>query len=96
MMTGKRLELIPLMNQASFGLIGMSVYNTEDHNSKAFDYLSQHVKSQRGCGLPSASWNLGGFCLQKPSRKGTYLTPDLENWQVESSNKLLDSGSETA
>lgn len=98
MSSGKGAELMPLMNQAPFGVIGMSVYNS-DGDSPKFDYYigcastkvvtAEMVDYQ----VPAATWAV--FDCESVSEMARILPLIVTEWQVESAYRLVNSGYET-
>ncbi|MGC6767265.1 GyrI-like domain-containing protein [Enterococcus sp. LJL128] len=95
MKEGKNEQLLPLINQAPFGLIGASVYNVDSKNSKRFDYYiaaattHETPEDMNDYIVPAATWAVFP-CTRKTSGK-TQMNI-VKKWAPNSGYDLLNTG----
>lgn len=97
--TEKITELMPLMNQAPFGLVGMSVYNIDSADPRKFDYYIGCATSKEvpatlaSYQVPAATWAV--FDCKNNTEMNQILPRIVTEWQVTSDYQLVNEGYET-
>lgn len=88
-------QLMPLMNQEPYGLFGLSVYNTDENDSRKFDYyiaVSSDAEVQefmREYTVPSAVWAVFPCTVETI---GKTEAEAITKWLPKSGYKPLNSG----
>lgn len=91
----KNEALLPFINQKPFGLIGASVYNVDDNDSKKFEYyiaVSTNMDTPEGMEeyiVPAMTWAVFP-CTRKTSGK-TQMNI-VNKWGPQADYQLLNSG----
>ncbi|MFP4456631.1 MAG: GyrI-like domain-containing protein [Clostridia bacterium] len=94
----KHLEIMGLMNQSPFGLMGVSVYNTDPTDSRKFDYYivcssdKQIPEGMVEYTVPAATWAI--FPCKRTEISDIEVRVVTE-WQLESGYEVINSGYET-
>lgn len=92
---GKHLEITGLMNQHPFGLIGISVYNTDTKDPKKFDYYiacssdKETPANMVEYNVPAATWAV--FPCKRTEISDIEIRI-VNEWQHTSGYKVLNSG----
>lgn len=95
---GKSNEIMALMNQPPFGIMGINVYNTDPSDSKKFDYyIASSTDKPLSDGMaeytvPAATWAI--FPCKRTETANVEVRIVTE-WQPTSNYELLNSGYDT-
>lgn len=95
---GKSGEIMALMNQPPFGIMGVNVYNTDPGNPKKFDYyIACSTDKPIPDGMveytvPAATWAIFPC---KGTETANVEVQIITEWQPTSGYELLNSGYET-
>lgn len=95
---GKSVEIMALMNQPPFGIMGVNVYNTDPADPKKFDYyIASSTDNPVPDGMveytvPAATWAV--FSCKRTETASVEVRIVTE-WQPTSGYELLNSGYDT-
>lgn len=95
---GKNMEIVALMNQQPFGLMGVNVYNTDTADPKKFDYYIACATDKpvpdgmAEYTVPAATWAV--FPCKRTETASVEVRIVTE-WQPTSGYELLNSGYDT-
>mgnify|MGYP003623930814 CR=1 FL=1 len=94
----KQLEIVPLMNKAPFGLMGVNVYNTYDDDAYKFDYYIACSTDQpvpEGMAeytVPALTW---AIFPGKSDEVQKVMVGIVTEWLPTSGHELVNTGYET-
>ena len=91
---GQQAVLLPLMNQEPYGLFGISVYNTDQGDSRKFDHYIAVSSDQEAEGLdvytvPAATWAVFSCTVETIGKTEAMA---ITKWLPKSDYKPLNAG----
>lgn len=92
---GKHLQIMELMNQPPYGLMGINIYNTNEDNERKLDYMvacSSDKSAPEGMSeyvVPPATWAVFPCSRNETSAVEVYI---INLWEPASGFELVNSG----
>jgi len=96
--SGRQMDILPLMNNKPYGLLGINVYNTDPEDARKFDYYIACASDQavpEGMAeytVPAYTW---GVFPCKNSEVGQVMVQIVTDWLPGSGYELVNSGYDT-